>query len=48
MMEKKPQVFNTLRQALEGEGQPSDLSHSSTLEDLGQHLPRPDEPELEP
>ena len=26
---------------------PSDLSHSSTLEDLGQHLPRADEPELE-
>ena len=26
---------------------PSDLSHSSTLEDLGQHLPRTDEPELE-
>ena len=26
---------------------PSDLSYSSTLEDLGQHLPRPDEPELE-
>ena len=26
---------------------PSDLSHSFTLEDLGQHLPRADEPELE-
>ena len=26
---------------------PSDLSRSSTLEDLGQHLPRADEPELE-
>ena len=25
----------------------SDLSHSSTLEDLGQHLLRADEPELE-
>ena len=26
---------------------PSDLSHSSTLEDLRQHLSRTDEPELE-
>ena len=25
----------------------SDLSHSSTLKDLGQHLPRADEPDLE-
>ena len=45
--EKKPRSETLYDKHWKEKVNPSDLSHSSTLEDLGQHLPRADEPELE-
>ena len=45
--EKKPRSCTLDYKLRKEKVNPSDLSHSSTLEDLRQHLPRADEPELE-
>ena len=45
--EKKPRSSTLYDKHWKEKVNSSDLSHSSTLEDLGPHLPRTDEPELD-